>query len=266
MRRGQLFWGVVLLLLGGLMLANAAGIRLPNGSSLMDLFWPLLLIGFGIWVLLGAFLRSSIETESAKVSLEGAREAKVSINHGAGELKIHSGASGNELAHGSFGGGLNQKSSLSGDWLNVRMEPANEFMNNFPFFGIHDRLDWEVSFNASVPIALELNLGANKSSLDLFDMNITDLKLKSGASDTDVTLPSRGRVKADFEIGAASLTLIIPEGVSARIRSEIGAGDIHVDSSRFPRQNGAYQSSDFESASNAVDIFVRGGACSVKIK
>jgi hypothetical protein len=265
MRRGQLFWGVALLLIGALMFANTAGIRLPNGNSLMSLFWPLVLLGSGVYVLAGVFMRRNVETESARVSLEGAREASINISHGAGELKIHGGASGNDLATGSFMGGLDQKASLNGERLEVRMRPASEFVD-FPFFGMHAQMDWDVALNASIPTALEMNLGANKSSINLLDMNVTDLRLKSGASDTDVTFPSRGRLKADFEIGAASLTLVIPEGVSARIRSSIGAGDVHVDSSRFPRQNGLHQSPDFETAANAVDINVKGGACSVRIK
>lgn len=261
MRRGSLIWGTVLLLLGGLLLADAAGVRLPNGNSLMSLFWPLLLIGFGGWMLLGVFLRGKVETESASIPLEDARTASVSVNHGAGELNLHSGAAGNELARGSFMGGLEYKTSRSGDNLEVRMRPAHDFVD-FPFFGVRSQLDWNVAFNPSIPTALDMNLGANKSTIDLRDMNITDVKLKSGASETTVTLPSTGRLKADFEIGAASLTLIIPEGVSIRVRSAIGAGDINVDKARFPRD----ESPDFETAPNAVDINIKGGACSVKVR
>ncbi len=261
MRRNQLFWGAVLLLVGGLMLLDAMGVDLPNGNSLMSLFWPILLIGFGGWVLLGVFMRGTIETETASIDMQGARDAAVRINHGAGELNLHSGASGNELLHGSFIGGLEHKSSLIGDRLDVRMEPAKDFME-FPFFGFRQQLDWDAAFNASVPLTLDMNLGANKSTINLRDMSVTDIRLKSGASETTVTLPSSGRLKADFEIGAASLTLIVPDGVSIRVRSAIGAGDISVDRSRFPHN----VSPDFETAANAVDINVKGGACSVRIK
>lgn len=261
MRRNQLFWGAVLLLVGGLMLLDAMGIDLPNGKSLMSLFWPILLIGFGGWVLLGVFLRGNIETETASIDMQGARDAAVRVNHGAGELRLHSGASGNELLHGSFIGGLEHKASVSGDRLDVRMEPAKDFVD-FPFFGFRQQLDWDASFNAAVPTMLDLNLGANKSTIDLRDMTVTDIKLKSGASETTMTLPSSGRLKADFEIGAASLTLIVPDGVSIRVHSAIGAGDIHVDRSRFPGD----VSSDFETAANAVDINIKGGACSVRVK
>lgn len=261
MNRSQLFWGGVLLLVGGLMLAGELGVRLPNGNTLMSLFWPLLLIGFGIWVLLSVFIRGKVETEAAKIAMQNAREASVRINHGAGELRLHSGASDGELLHGTFAGGLDHKSNLSGERLEVKMRPS-ESRIMFPPFGWKEPLDWDVAFNASVPISLDMNLGANKSMIDLKDMTITDIRLKSGASDTVITLPSRGRLNLDCEIGAASLTIIVPEGVSIRARAAIGAGDFRLDRSRFPKD----ESPDFASAQNAVDINVKGGAASVRIK
>ncbi|MCK6583044.1 MAG: DUF5668 domain-containing protein [Anaerolineales bacterium] len=260
MKHNQLFWGVVLLLIGGLMLADQMGIRLPNGSPLMSLFWPVLLIGFGIWVLLGVFLRGEIKTETANIDLQGAREAGVHISHGVGEFHLHSGASANELLHGSFIGGLRHTNSRNGERLEVRMRPANDFIV-FPPFGWREQLDWDVSFNSSVPTALDMNLGANKSVIDLKDMNITDIRLKAGASDTVLTLPARGRLNADFEVGAASLTIVVPEGVAIRAHASIGAGDFQVDRTRFPNR----VSPDYETSPNAVEINVKGGAVSVKI-
>ena len=261
MRRGNIIWGVILVLVGVLLLAGEMGIRLPNGKSLMSLFWPILLIGFGAWVLIGVFIRRNIETEATGIDLQGAREAAVRISHGAGEMRIHGGAGGNELVRGTFMGGLDHKASLNGDKLDVKMRPADNFLE-FPFFIGHNQLDWDVALNSSIPMTLDMNLGANKSVIDLRDMKVTDIKFKSGANDTDLTLPAQGRLNADFEVGAASLTLIVPEGVAIRVRASIGAGDIKVDRSRFPSD----VSPDFETAANAVDIKIKGGACSVRVK
>lgn len=261
MNRNQLFWGSALILVGGLLLAGEMGITLPNGNSLMSIFWPLLLIGFGIWVLLSVFMRGNVESETANVGLQDAREASVQINHGAGELRLHGGASGADLLSGTFTGGLDHKSNRSGDKLEVSLRPAKDIFM-FPMFGPQNQLDWDVSFNASIPTALDMSLGANKSVIDLRDLTITDIKLKTGASDTVLTLPVHGRLNLDCEIGAASLTVIVPEGVSIRAKGSIGAGDFHVDKSRFPNN----ESPDFATAQNAVDIRVKGGAVSVNIK
>jgi hypothetical protein len=267
MRRDQLSWGVILLLVGGLMLANEMGIRLPNGMSLMELFWPVMLILGGIWVLVGVFFRrsGSVEGEDVSIYLQGAASADLNVNHGAGELKLHGGANANEFAHGSFTGGLEHKATRNGDRLEVRMRPAKD-MFDFPFFCARSQLDWNVALNAEVPIALKLNLGANKSDLDLHDMNITDLDLDTGASDTKLTLPARGRFRADLDLGAASLEVIVPEGLSARIRASLGAVDLKIDQSRFPHNGRFYQSPDYETAANAVDMTIDAGAASIQVK
>jgi len=265
MRRNQLFWGVVLLLVGGLMLANEMGIKLPNGMSLMELFWPLLLIFGGIWVLVGVFFRGKVEVQNTSIDLQGANSASLKISHGAGELNIHSGANPNELAHGSFAGGVEQKATRSGDRLEVRIRPAKDVMD-FPFFGPRTQLDWDIALNAQIPTALRLNVGANKSMLDLRDMNITDLKLETGASDTRLTLPARGRFQADFDLGAASLEVIVPDGLSARIRASLGAAGLTIDESRFPRTGSYYQSPDYDTAANAVDMSIDAGVASIKVK
>ena len=265
MGRNQLVFGFILLLVGSLMLAGQMGVRLPNGTSPMDLFWPLALLGAGAWVLFGVFYKGNVETENASIDLQGASSVDLKIGHGAGELKIHSGANAGEVAHGSFVGGLNHKANRNGDRLEVRMRPAKEVMD-IPFLGPRSQLNWDVALNANVPTALVMNLGANKSMIDLHDMNITDLKLETGASDTRLTLPAHGRFKADLDLGAAALEVIVPVGLSARIRTSTGAADVKIDETRFPHSGGYYQSADFDSASNAVDITIDAGAASIRVK
>ncbi len=264
MRRNQLVWGVILLLIGGLMLANAMGIKLPNGTLLMDLFWPFILILGGIWVLFGVFTGKNVEVENASIDLQAAKTADINISHGAGELKIHGGANANEIARGSFAGGLDQKVNRDGDRLEVRMRPAHDF-SDFLFWGPRNQINWDIALNAEIPISLKLNLGANKSELDLRDMNITNLDLDTGASETKIILPSRGRFRADLDLGAASLEVTIPVGLSARIHVSLGAADLKIDQSRFPRNGNIYQSLDFDTAVNSVDMTIDAGAASIKV-
>ena len=68
------------------------------------------------------------------------------------------------------------------------------------------------------------------------------------------------------EIGAASLSIQIPSNVAARIRATGGLASISVDSSRFPKSNGIYQSPDYETAANKVEIRVDAGVGSVNIR
>lgn len=265
MKNNSLLWGIGLLLLGGLMLANAMGITLPNGNSLTSIFWPLILILLGIWALVSVFWKRDVQTESASIALDGASESKLRIRHGAGELKVHTGANVNELLHGTFEGGMEHSVERSGNNLKVKMRSARNFWD-FPFWNSTYQYNWDVALNQNIPMSLRFSIGANKSVIALRDMNLIDLKIEAGASDIDLILPERGRFKTDLDLGAASLVLTIPEGVSARIRAILGAADLNIDKSRFPKVNGVYQSPDYDTATNAVDININAGAASIKIK
>ena len=263
MRRSSLFWGVVLLLLGALMLANAAGLRLPGGARPMDFFWPVLLILVGGWMLLGVFMRPRSYSEQGFVDLQGASEAELHINHGAGELRISGGAEYGKLASGTFAGGLEQSSHMEGQRLVARISPPQPAMFIMPRF---DRYDWDLRLNGAVPIALRLQTGANRARVDLSGMRITGLRAETGASQTEVTLPAEGRFRAEFSLGAASLTVSIPSGMAARVRISQGVSDVKVDQARFPRTGDVYQSPDFDSAANAVDLKIDAGAAEIRVQ
>ena len=71
----------------------------------------------------------------------------------------------------------------------------------------------------------------------------------------------------DIDAGAASIDLLVPEGVAARIRIEQGASSVMVDEKRFPshiNQN-LFESENFASAPDKVEISLDGGACSMVV-
>ena len=126
--------------------------------------------------------------------------------------------------------------------------------------------DWRVGLTREVPLALRIDVGAARSDLDLSDLKVTDFVLKTGASETMVRLPkAAGLTKVHVESGAASVKLTVPEGVAARIRSTMGLGASNIDQRRFPRNGEYYQSPDYDSAANKIDIQSEGGVGSVSV-
>ena len=240
MRRDYIFWGAVLILLGGLMFLNNAGIYLPGGINAMQLFWPSVLILLGGWIMFGYFLRGNVEEEQVAIDLQGASQAALKLSHGAGHLVLGSGAASGQLLNGTFAGGVKQHAHRSGDRLDAHIE-ARPFVFP-PFFGGWQGLEWNINLNRDVPLALKLETGASQSELDLRDLKVTDLKVSTGASKTDLTLPANaGSTMVKVELGAASLDMLVPQGVAARIRAEHGAAAIEIDTARFPYSNGIYE-------------------------
>jgi hypothetical protein len=161
MRRDYIFWGFVLILLGGLMFLNAADIRLPRGISPMQLFWPSVLILLGGWFMFGYFLRGNVEEEQLSMDLQGASQASLKLSHGAGRLMLGAGASAGQLLSGTFAGGVKQRAHKSGDRLDAHIE-ARPFIFP-PFFGGWQGLEWNVNLNRDVPLTLKLETGASQS-------------------------------------------------------------------------------------------------------
>lgn len=264
MRRDYIFWGVVLILLGGLMFLNAVDIRLPGGINPIQLFWPSVLVLLGVWVIFGYLLRGNMEQERISIDLEGASRASVKLNHGAGRLVLAAGAPVGQLLTGSFAGGVKQRTRKSGEQLDAHIEAHPNLFP--PLFSGWQGLEWNISLNQEVPLALRLETGASQSKLDLRDLKVTDLRLNTGASKTDLILPSNaGKTDVRVELGAASLDMVVPQGVAARIRAEHGAASIEIDRARFHYSNGIYESADFSSAQNKVDIMIQAGAGRVAV-
>ena len=258
-----LFWGVILILAGGLFLIDNLGIfRIDVGA----IFWPLLLILFGAWVLISNFMWRGVETEHANIPLEGASRAHLRVRHGAGRLNISAGAGMGDLVVGDFGGGLDFQARRSGDQMDVEMCPK---ANNFPMFGGGPgrSLDWTFSLARDLPLSLEFETGANEARINLSELLVTDLSLNSGASSTDITMPANaGVTAARIRTGAASVNVHIPEGVAARIQARGGLASISVDSARFPRSGGGYESPDYGTAANKIDLDIETGVGSVEVR
>jgi hypothetical protein len=264
MRRDYIFWGAVLILLGGLMFANAAGIHLPGGINAMQLFWPSVLVLLGMWILSGYFLRGSVEDEQVSIDLQGANEASLKLSHGAGRIILSAGASSNQLLSGTFAGGVKQSARKSGDRLDAHIEARPTFF--LPFVGGSQSLEWKIDLNRDIPLTLRLETGASQSELDLRDLRVTALKINTGASKIDLTLPANaGMTTVKVEMGAASLDMVVPDGVAARVHAEQGVSAIEVDTVRFPYANGIYESVDYSSAQNKVDVMIQAGVGQVVI-
>ncbi len=264
MRRSSLFWGIVLVLVGGILLLDNLGFFARFNISVWTLIWPLFLIALGVRVLAGSFFRGSAEMEHAVVRLEGASRARVRVQHGAGRMVFSAGGSPDMLLEGDFGGGVNVDSHRSGDMLESRLRTAVQF---FPFMWAPGfSLNWNVSLNRDIPLELSLETGACETRLDLTDLKVTDLRVESGASSTEVSMPANaGNTRARFQTGAASVKIRIPQGVAAHIRSHGGLSSTTVDQARFPRMGDYYQSADYDAAANRSDIEIEMGVGSVEV-
>lgn len=260
MKRDGIFWGGILIVLGVLFLLQTQGLL----TDVLIWFWPFFLILLGGWIILGVYWRPFTEGgETFSIALDGAKEASVKFEHGAGQINIRGGAPANELLNGSAGRGMEFSSHKSGDKLEAKVSAGPSFI---PFIG-PDGGVWHFRLNRDIPLTLRVEAGASQIEMDLSDLNVTYMRLETGASTTRLTMPARGVSLLDVEAGAATIDIRVPDGVTARIRMKQGVTSLNIDKNRFPRlDSDLYQSPNYDQSPNRVEINVEAGLGAITIK
>lgn len=252
-------WPVAWFIVGVILLYSTTGNLGVGPGELIVAGWPWAAIALGVWFLVGAVVGGGRgPVTDVVVPLEPATDASIRIRFGAGRLTTTRAAAGH-LVDGTFHGGADVQRRGPN-----RLEVAQDFTFGFPW--LDHPSEWTVGLTGERPLDLRVDTGASQAFLDLGDLLVRSLDVRTGASETRVRLPfAAGATTVHAEAGAASLVFEVPAGVAARIRTRVALGSSQVDESRFPRIGDSFQSPDYASATNRVDIDVQGGVGSVRV-
>jgi len=264
---GRSIWAMILIAAGVAFLLENFGI-LPGNA--WDFIWPLVLIALGLSFLTRRGRGPSFAIVDDTLPLDGATSARVTLSHGGGRLVVTAGPRDDRLYAGRFGGAVARTVRRTGDQLEVTLRPDPRdwtgWRGSWRWGGGEGMLDWTIAFNPAVDLALSLETGAAKTDLDLSSLRVVELLLQTGVSATTVILPAAaGATRATIKAGVASVHLTIPAGVAARIAGQMGLGAFNVDETRFPRNGKLYESPDYATATNRIDVNVEGGLGAINV-
>lgn len=266
MRRGNLFWAIVLIIVGTLLLLDNLGILAFDYWSVLG---PSLLVALGLWILLSKPVRmKTVEGESLTVPLQGATRAEISIRHGAGRLSVRGGAAGGDLLTGSFEGGLGHRTHKDGNTIRCKLRGGSDYFPlPVPAGAWRDGLNWDMALNSEVPTSLNCRTGASESSFDLSGMQVNEIDLSCGASEVSIQLPEgAGHTRVGIRGGMGTMRIHVPEEVAARISLSTGMSEISIDETRFPKRGGVYESPNYSNATNKVEIRIQAGMSTLLVQ
>ena len=254
-RRGLLFWGLFLIPLGALPLLVQAGVLQADMLTDVWRFWPLILIGLGLAVLLGrsqAGLVGTMVVALALGSLGGAALAAGPTWFGAISDCAPVTADSNEAdAEGSFSGPATVKVDLDCGSFDLVTEPGSAYRTHVEYRGPEPRVqasgsllaletprdpgshrqEWDVTVGADAlrNVEMSVNAAASTAVLDgaslasfTADLNAADLMLDAGAASIEVI---------DLSVNAGRIRVTLGDGqTSGDLSANAGAIELCVPS------------------------------------
>ena len=156
-----------------------------------------------------------------------------------------------------------------------------------PWSGCIAATDWQIHLNPNVQADITARSGGGNVQLNLAGMTVARLAADSGGGNLEVVLPDKaanlsvvaktgggnvtvkigrgikGSNMLNATSGAGNVEVRIPSGLAARIYATSGWGKEIVDRRFSNIDKHTYQSSDFEHATDKVEITVQSGAGNV---
>jgi len=219
-------------------------------------------------------MANSVLTHNLSEPLGNATAAKVDIDNGDGNLAID-GLIGGEplLASGTLQ--YLEKQGLPTRTLNTSNDQATLKLKasgggqpwfHLPWQACNGATEWQIHLNPRVQSDITAHSGGGNVKLDLAGMAVTRVAADTGGGNMDVVLPEdAANLSVTAKSGAGNVVVHVPSGIAARIHASTGLGKVIVDPRFSKTDKNTYQSSDFDSAANKVEITVKSGAGNVEV-
>ena len=136
--------------------------------------------------------------------------------------------------------------------------------------------DIQIRIASDVPTSLVVNVGAGDFDVDLSDVRVTDARVNVGASSMRFVLPKpSGNVDIRLNGGASNISVVVPDGVEARISTTGGLLSVRSDNPRLGSGNtdrGVFaggttlETSGYGAARDRVTLTISAGASSIVVR
>jgi cell wall-active antibiotic response 4TMS protein YvqF len=241
-------------------------------------------------------MAKKVLTQNLSEPLGGARTATINIDVGTGNLAIDKLASGEQvLAGGTLEYMENQDCptpsvTTSNGQATFTLKAAGGRRASFrmPWQACNAETNWLIHLNPAVSSDITAHSGGGNVKLDLAGMAITHLSADTGGGNLEVVLPDNsanlgvsartggGNVTVELgcttgsntieaSSGAGNVVVRMPGNIAARIHATSGMGKVIVDSRFSNTDLHTYQSPDYDSAADKVEITVKSGAGNVSV-
>jgi hypothetical protein len=266
------YWPVLLIAIGvgymwdALMDRKYSEPGAPRHHSGAPIAVLIILIFFGIAVWQGRKSRPVLH-QTQDVGLQGAQSVTTNIDIPAGSLDVAGGASANQLLNASFDyhesdGQPLVAYSVAGGHGDLSITQENKLNVHFALA----RNDWQLRFADSVPMDMNVQIGAGSSNLRLQGLSVKNLDVQTGVGqlDLDLTGPRKSDLHVDVHGGVGSAVIRLPKDVGVRVHASGGIGSVSPHG--LTRDGDDYVNSALGKTPATIDLTIEGGIGSVSLR
>ena len=219
-------------------------------------------------------MAKNVFTHNFAEPLNGAAAAKIDIQAGDGNLTVDTLTGGEQvLASGALqyleGQGLPTQTLASSSGqatLTLQGGKAAQPWFRLPWATCNGATEWQIHLNPAVPADLTAHSNGGNIELNLAGMTLTRLSTDTGGGNVEVVLPDNiADLSVTAKSGAGNVTIYVPGGVAVKVHATTGLGKVIVDSSFSKIDDHTYQSPDYDSAAQKVEITAKSGAGNVSV-
>jgi hypothetical protein len=207
--------------------------------------------------------RGPLQYESRAVDRDASERVRVSLNMGAGDLKVSSGTQ--KLLQAYFNYNVpdlkpDVRYSTAGGVgdLTVEQPSKHTHIGNMKY-------EWDLRLSDHVPLDIHVNFGAGQAQVDLGSLDLRGVEIDMGVGQLQMDL--RGNPKHDYNVrisgGVGEATVRLPENVGIDARASGGIGDISVRGLR--KQGDRWLNEAYNAPGVKIHVDVQGGIGSIRL-
>ncbi len=187
---------------------------------------------------LGVSSDTEVKSSSFSEAINSAATAKVQLNLTLGEATITPLVGSDNLieADVTYVGAVELDVKTSGKTKTVKLhqpqkgevvlKPLKDFLGAV---STGKDLHWAVRLSPDVPMDLEINTGMTSNALELSQLQLRSLQLKTGTGKTVLNLPAMAeRYQAKVSAGTGALHLTLPDNTDADLTVSNGTGETNI--------------------------------------
>lgn len=303
MKTKHIFWGLLFITIGLLVLLNNFGVMNIYWSNIWK-FWPVVIILWGISFLTKNTLIKNVLVASAAIFLAVTLFASVKSATNVLSNDIEFVIDGDDIEYdvtnytqafdstiqfASFNFDAGAGSFILFDTTDNLIDIVTEgIKNNYTFTNISEEskanIDLEMKhtrfsfgkgkFKNKVDGALNtkpvwdinFDIGAAKTDIDLTPFKTKNITIDMGAASLKIKLGDKhNKTNLSIDAGASSIEIEIPESSGCEIRSDVSLSSRHFEG--FEKINSdLYRTADFDSAAKKIYIDLECGVSSIKVR